>query len=327
MPPIPSPEPADPPRRVLVLVLPEVNLLDLAGPMQVFHAAAALGAPYQLACLAAERQVSSAQGLPLAGLAPLGEAGAGDLILVPGLDLAPYAAGEAALPPAVAGWLARAYAAGASIAAICTGAFVLGEAGLLDGRRCTTHWSAVAALQERYPAASVQDNVLYVHAGRITTSAGVATGIDMALALVERDLGPALAAQVARQLVVYVRRDSSQPQQSAYVRHRSHLHPGVHRAQEFMQANLTGPLGLAEIAAAAGMSVRSLSRAFRDATGLSPLAYQQALRLEQAANLLRDRALSIEEVAHQIGFADARHFRRLWQRRFGAPPSAAREAR
>ncbi|HEY1014937.1 MAG TPA: GlxA family transcriptional regulator [Herpetosiphonaceae bacterium] len=321
---MPDLDPPAPARRVLVLVLPEVNLLDLAGPMQVFHTAAALGAPYRLACLAAERQVTSAQGLPLAGLAPLGPAGAGDLILIPGLDLTPYAAGLRALPPEVPAWLNQAYDNGAQLAAICTGAFALGEAGLLDGRRCTTHWSAVAALRERYPAASVQDNVLYVHAGRITTSAGVATGIDMALALVEQDAGPALAARVARELVVYMRRDSSQPQQSIYVQYRSHLHPGVHRAQEFMAANPSGPPGLAEIAAAAGMSVRSLTRAFREATGLSPLAYQQLLRLEVAANLLRDRGLSIEEVAHRIGFADARHFRRLWSRRFGAPPSAAR---
>lgn len=315
---------AGPERRVIFLLLPGVNMLDLAGPMQAFHTAAQLGAGYRLLFRAAEPTVVSAQGLPIGPLEPLDAVNPGDLIVIAGLNLAPYASGAMVLGAAIPLWLDAAYQSGAALAAVCTGAFVLGEAGLLDGRRCTTHWASVDQLRERYPRASVLDDVLYVHDGRITTSAGIATGIDMALSLIEQEHGPLLTAQVARALVVYLRRDSSHSQSSVYLQYRSHLHPGLHRAQDYLIAHMAAPLALEDIAAAAQMSVRSLARAFRDVLGLTPIEYQQRLRLELAATLLHNPDLTIEAVAQQAGFADARHFRRLWGRRFGAPPSAAR---
>ena len=326
--PTPVPDPArarSAPRRVIFLLLPGVNMLDLAGPMQAFHAAASLGAGYHLAFWAAEPSVVSAQGLPIGPLAPLAPVESEDLVVIAGLNLAPYASGAMTLDPAIPLWLDAAYQAGATLAAVCTGAFVLGEAGLLDGRRCTTHWASVEDLRQRYPRASVLDDVLYVHDGRITTSAGIATGIDMALSLVEQEYGPLLTAQVARAMVVYLRRDSTHSQASIYLQYRSHIHPGVHRAQDHLIAHMAEPLALADIAAAAQMSVRSLARSFRAAIGLSPIEYQQQLRLELAATLLHNPDLTIDDIAQQVGFADARHFRRLWVRRFGAPPSASRD--
>lgn len=311
-------------RRVVFVLLPEVNLLDLAGPAQVFHAAAALGAPYTLAFCAAQADVASAQGLMLAQLTPLPAVDAGDVVIVPGLNLRPYATGAMNLAPAVSRWLVDATQAGAYLASVCTGAFVLGEAGLLDHRRCTTHWSAIDALRTRYPRAQVRDAVLFVHDRHITTSAGIAAGIDMALSLVEQDQGPLLVAQVARQLVVYLRRDGTQPQTSVYLQYRTHLHPGVHRVQDYLLNHLDVPVSLDDLAAVAQMSGRSLGRAFRDATGLTPIQYQQRLRLELAATLLHNPDLSIDAVAAKAGFADARHFRRLWNRQYGAPPSVRR---
>jgi transcriptional regulator GlxA family with amidase domain len=310
---------------VIFLVLPGVNMLDLAGPMQVFHVAATLGAGYTLRFWSLEPNVVSAQGMPIGPLEPLGPVDSTDLVVIAGLNLQPYASGAMTLHPAIPIWLDAAYRQGAHLAAVCTGAFVLGEIGLLDGRRCTTHWSSVDQLQLRYPAAKVLDDVLYMHDGRITTSAGIATGIDMALSLVEQAYGPALTAQVARALVVYLRRDSAHSQSSVYLQYRSHLHPGVHRAQDYLIAHMAEALTLDEIAAAAQMSVRSLARNFRVAIGLSPIEYQHQLRLELAATLLHNPDLTIEDVAQKIGFADSRHFRRLWSRRFGAPPSAYRE--
>jgi transcriptional regulator GlxA family with amidase domain len=221
-------------------------------------------------------------------------------------------------------WLAEAYQAGAYLASVCTGAFVLGEAGLLDGRRCTTHWEAVPLLRSRYPRAKVDEATLFVHDGRITTSAGIASGIDMALALIERAHGPLLTAQIARYLVVYLRRNGSHAQQSIYLDYRTHLHSGVHRAQDYLVASLTTPVSLTDLAAASQMSVRNLSRAFKEATGLTPLQYHQRLRLELGATLLDNPDLSIEAIAQRCGFDDARHFRRLWQRTFGTPPSRHR---
>lgn len=312
------------PRRIVFVVLPDVNLLDLAGPAQVFHAAAGMGAPYRVVFCASQPELGSAQGLTLAHLEPLPPVGEGEVVLVPGVHLHAQALDDTWIDPAVVRWIAEASRAGAHVASVCTGAFALGEAGLLDGRRCTTHWQAVPLLQSRYPRAMVEEAMLFVQDGRITTSAGIASGIDLALALVERAHGPLLAAQVARYLVVYLRRNGSHAQHSIYLDYRTHLHPGVHRAQDYLVASLTAPVSLTDVAAAARMSVRSLSRAFKEATGLTPLQYHQRLRLELGAALLSSPELSIEAIAERCGFDDARHFRRLWRRTFGAPPSHSR---
>jgi transcriptional regulator GlxA family with amidase domain len=312
------------PQRVVFLLLPNVNLLDLAGPAQVFSSAASMGAPYQVVFCANQPELTTAPGLVLADLAPLPVVGAGEIVLVPGIGLHADSLGDRLLNPTVGRWLNEAYLAGANLASVCTGAFVLGEAGLLDGRCCTTHWEAVPLLRSRYPRARVDEATLFVHDGPITTSAGIASGIDMALALVEREHGPLLAAQIARYLVVYLRRNGSHAQQSIYLDYRTHLHPGVHRAQDYLAASLTTPVSLSHLAATAEMSVRSLSRAFKEATGLTPLQYHHRLRLELGAALLDNPDLSIEAVAERCGFEDARQFRRLWQRTFGAPPSRRR---
>ncbi|GAT68202.1 araC family transcriptional regulator [Planomonospora sphaerica] len=310
--------------RVVVLVLPEVNLLDLGGPVQVFDAAAHLGAPYRVEYVAQAPEVESAQGLRFAGLGPLAEVGPQDLVLVPGHRLREPGPGRPLVPAEVADWLRAAHRAGARLASVCSGAAALGEAGLLDGRRCTTHWSLIEAMRERYPAARVQDAVLYVHDGPVSTSAGISTGLDLALSLVERDHGPALAAAVARQLVVYLRRSGTEPQVSAFLQHRAHLHPAVHRVQDHLAQHLGVPHTLAELAAVANLSPRGLSRAFTATVGITPLEYRQRLRLELAARLLAETGLTVEAVSARCGFRDVRHFRRLFTARYGMPPSASR---
>ncbi|MFC4072567.1 GlxA family transcriptional regulator [Actinoplanes subglobosus] len=310
--------------RVVVLVLPDVNLLDLGGPVQAFDAAAQLGAGYRLEFVAAEAgEVRSAQGLSLAGLGPLPVVGPGDLVLVPGPRLP---ASGPDLPEAAVTWIRDAVPSGARVASVCTGAALLAEAGLLDGRRCTTHWSLVDLMRSRYPRARVRDAVLFVHDGPISTSAGIAAGIDLALSLIEHDHGPALTAAVARDLVVYLRRDGSQRQVSPYLEHRGHLHAGVHRVQDHLAQHLDLPHTLDDLARLANLSPRGLSRAFTAATGCTPLEYHQRLRLDLAANLLAETTLTVEAVATRCGFRDARHFRRLYGARYGMPPSAARPA-
>ncbi len=301
-------------------------MLDLAGPAQVFHTATRLGASYQLLFCAHQEALLSAQGLVFAQLTLLMPVAPGALIIVPGISSEGRTPADILLTPAVRRWLQDAHQIGAHIASVCTGAFVLGEAGLLDGRRCTTYWALVPYLQARHPQAQVLDTVLFVHDRGVTTSAGVASGIDMALSFLEQNQGPLFTAQVARHLVVYLRRNGTQPQTSVYLEYRTHLHLGVHCVQDYLISRLTEPVSLQELAEIAHMSTRSLSRAFKGATGLTPVQYQQRLRLELAANLLRDRELTISEVAIKCGFEDARHFRRLWQRQFGSAPSAIRVA-
>ncbi|MEV7009708.1 GlxA family transcriptional regulator [Streptosporangium sp. NPDC051022] len=311
--------------RVVVLVLPEVNLLDLGGPVQVFDAAAGLGAGYRLEFVADAEEAVSAQGIRLAGLGALPPTGAGDLVLVPGPRLRSPGPGAPLVPGAVVEWLRAVRRSGARLASVCTGAAALGEAGLLDGRRCTTHWSLVEAMRRRYPAARVLDGVLYVHDGPVSTSAGISAGIDLALSLVERDHGPEITAAVARELVVYMRRDGSAAQISPFLQYRSHLHPAVHRVQDHLAQNLERPHTLTELAAVAHLSPRGLSRAFGAAIGMSPLEYRQRLRLERALTLLTETDLGVEGVAARCGFRDARHLRRLFAARYGMPPSAARK--
>ena len=309
-------------QQVIFLVLEGVELLDLAGPAQVFSIAASLGAPYSLHFCGNIGGVRAAQGLFLGQLEPLPSVSAHDLIVVAGVALDQL--NQPLLDVATRDWIIEAHALGTRIASICTGAFGLGEAGLLDGRRCTTHWFVIQDIQQRYPTARVMDNVLYVSDRGIVTSAGIASGIDMALSLVEQQHEPHLAALVARYLVVYLRRSGSQSQQSVYLEYRNHLHPGVHQVQNWLAEHAAESVSLAELAELAHTSVRSFSRAFKEATGLTPVQYQQRLRLELAAMLLQSD-LSIEAIAARCGFDDARHFRRLWQRHFGVSPAVTRE--
>jgi transcriptional regulator GlxA family with amidase domain len=307
---------------VIFLVLEGVELLDLAGPAQVFSMAASLGAPYSLHFCANHTGVRSAQGLFLGQLEPLPSVLVDDWVMVPGISRDNL--NSPLIDHATRQWLVEAYTNGTSIASICTGAIVLGEAGLLDGRRCTTHWLMVKHLQQTCPKARVLDGILYV-SDRGIVSAGIASGIDMTLSLVEQQHGPHLAAEIARYLVIYLRRNGSQSQQSVYLEYRNHLYPGVHQVQTWLAEHVSESVSLTDLAEIANMSTRNFSRAFKAATGLTPVQYQQRLRLEVAATLLESSDLSIEAIATRSGFDDARHFRRLWQRYFGAPPSATRK--
>lgn len=307
-------------RRVIFLLLPELEILDLAGPLQAFHEAIHAGAELQVRLGSPEPRVRTDQGLCLADLEPLPEPTADDLVVVPGLR---FAALEG-VGPRVLAWLREAHESGAQLASVCTGAFLLGRAGLLDGRQCTTHWSRVEDLQRRFPAARVLESRLFVHDGPVTTSAGIASGIDMALALLERRFGPLLVAAVAREMVVYLRRDGSHRQQSVYLDYRTHLHPGVHRVQDWLTAHPAERASLAELGRLAALSPRHLTRVFRQATGVSVQEFTTRLRLELARDLLHDPRLTIEALAARCGFASARQLRRLWKEVYGTSPGSAR---
>lgn len=295
---------------IVFFLVPGVHLLDLAGPAQAFSTAADFGHPYTLHYVAEQPQVPTAQGLPLVTRVDWPELGPEDLIVVPGwraLDLADAPAiGEPALRV-----LSDHHARGGTVASVCAGADALGRAGLLDGRRCTTHHDVQDDLARRYPRAVVVRDVLYTSDDRVVTSAGIASGIDLALHLVATRHGPAVAAQVARDMVVYARRNGNEPQASTMLRHRSHLDDTVHRAQDLLDTRFDQALRLPDLAAAVGVSERTLTRLFTRATGgLTPLRYQQALRLERAEHLI-SHGLTVDAAAHAVGFEDARMLRRL----------------
>lgn len=307
--------------RVIFLILPGVELLDLAGPLQVLHEAARhFGAAYELRLCSPCPEVPTDQGPTLVRLESLVAPQKGDLVFIPGgTELH-----RSQPAPEVLEWLWRSDRAGVRFYSICTGAFLLGNAGLLDGRECTTHWKFVETLEQRFPRARVLANRLFVSDGPVTSSAGIAAGIDMTLDLLEQEHGPLLAAKVARELVVYMRRDGHHSQHSVYLDFRGHLHQGIHALQDWLVAHPCEDRPLAELARTAGMSVRNLTRQFRAATGISIHDYLTRLKLERARDLMCDPSLTLEAVAEQCGLGEARRLRRLWKQTFGGTPSETR---
>jgi transcriptional regulator GlxA family with amidase domain len=211
------------------------------------------------------------------------------------------------------------------LASICTGAFILGEAGLLDGRRATTHWLFAKELQSRFPKTSVEVDRIFIADGQVWTSAGMTAGLDMALCLVERDVGPEKTRDAARTLVLHHRRAGGQSQHSALL-DLDAKSDRVQSALQFAKRNLNKPLSVEELANAASLSPRQFSRVFRAETGLSPAKAIENLRLEAARLLLEQGRLPIETVAIEAGFGDRERMRRSFVRSFGQTPQAIRNA-
>ncbi len=315
-------------KRVIVFVPDRVELFDLAGPVQVFHEAIAAAAPYQLEYVSTQSDIASEQSLAISRVQPLPhDAGPDDTIVIPGsATMREAACNRRSKIADVTAWLRASYANGARIASVCVGAFVLGAAGLLDERNVTTHWKYTDALRSAFPRARVAANRLYVFDGRIATSAGIASGVDLALAIVERDVGARAAANVAREMVVGMRRGGTQEQLSAYFDRRDHTYPEVHAAQDWLVEHPDEAFTIESLARVAGVSPRTLTRQFRLATGATIKTYATSLRLEHARSLLRDKTLTIDAVAERCGFADGRQLRRLWRVAYGQTPSEARGA-
>lgn len=295
--------------RIIFLLVPQLHLLDLAGPAQVFSTAADLGYGYQLGYVAEQEDVPTAQGVPVRAETAWPDLTAEDLVLVPGWR-SPTVRHHGQITSSTARRLSDHHQAGGTVASVCAGADALGRAGLLDGRRCTTHHDLQAELARRYPKATVVRDVLYVVDDRVVTSAGIASGIDLALHLVATRHGPGAAAQIAREMVVYARRNGDEQQESVMLRHRAHLSEVVHRIQDLIDSRFADNLPLADLAKASGVSERTLTRRFGTATGLTPLRYQQILRVERAEQLI-GKGATVEAAARAVGFQDARMLRRL----------------
>lgn len=225
--------------------------------------------------------------------------------------------------PGLIAYIRRAPLRSRRIASICTGAFVLAEAGLLDGRRASTHWHYARELQSRFPNVKVDSDRIFSNDGAIWTSAGMTAGIDLALALIEADLGPEAARSVARKLVVYHRRAGGQSQYSALLE----LEPKSDRIQlalDFAKRNLHTDLTVSVLADAAHLSPRQFSRAFRSETGQSPAKAIEKLRVETARLMMEQSQHSIDIVSRQTGFGDPDRMRRAFLRVFGQPPQVVR---
>ncbi|HEU5293351.1 MAG TPA: GlxA family transcriptional regulator [Burkholderiaceae bacterium] len=314
------------PRRVEIVAFAQVQLLDVTGPLQVFasandHAAAA-GAPppYRPLVVAAASPVVSSAGVALLA-APLPRANVPvDTLMVAGGH---RAVAQASRDAALLRWLRARAPLARRVGSVCSGTFVLGAAGLLDGKRVTTHWEVCEALARRFPSARVESEPIFVRDGALWTSAGVTAGIDMALAMVEDDLGHAVSIAVARDLVVFLKRPGSQAQFSATLATQHHG-GAFERLQAWMAGHLTSDLSVAVLAEHAGMSERSFVRHFRASTGQTPADSVQRLRVEAARQLLATTALPIKRVAQRCGFGSEETMRRALLRHTDATPAAYR---
>ncbi len=306
------------PHRVVALALPGVILLDLAAPTHLFGHLGGRRYRFELAAVA-PGPVSTSTGFEVVAPAGLDALRRADTVVVPGSDdVAPDTATAA---------LRRAHARGARVMSICTGAFALARAGLLDGRRATTHWAFAAELARRYPDVDVDPSVLYVDEGSVLTSAGVAAGLDLCLHVIRRDHGAAVAAEFARRTVVAPHRDGGQAQfvQRPVVESRP-LGDSLGPTREWAQGRLEQPLDVATLARHACMSPRTFARRFRSETGTTPAQWVLEQRTRAAQALLERTALAVEDVATRTGFGSAATLRTHFGRRLATTPSAYRRS-
>ena len=315
--------PPDVPRAVEILAFPGVQLLDVAGPLQVFATGNEIAAragrprPYAPAVVAGcGPGLATSAGLGLSVLPlPPPEAEVDTLIVAGG----PGVHAAAADPGRVA-WVRGRTGRARRTASVCTGAFLLAGAGVLDGRRAVTHWSHCAELSRRFPAVRVEPDPIFVRDGAVWTSAGVSAGIDLALALVEADLGAAAALAVARHLVVFLKRPGGQAQFSAALSLQA-ADARFGPLHAWIDAHLGDDLSLPVLAERAGMSERSLSRRYRAETGLTPARAVERLRVERARHLLCAGRLPVKRVAERCGFGSEETMRRSFLRLLAVAPA------
>jgi transcriptional regulator GlxA family with amidase domain len=307
---------------VAVLALDGVIGFDLTTPLEVFGRTRLPDGrtPYRVRVCAPAPEIDAGAFAVRApwGLEALTEA---DTVVVPGV-----ADPTAPIPGEALQALRRAAETGTRIASICVGAFVLAEAGLLDGLRATTHWVAAPLLAERYPAVEVDPDVLYVDNGQVLTSAGAAAGLDLCLHLIRRDHGSAVAADAARLSVMALEREGGQAQFIVQERPPTPRGSLLEPLLRWMEDNSGRDLTLDEIAAHAGMSTRTLNRRFREQTGTTPLQWLHRARVRRAQYLLETTAYPVDRIAAQVGFGSPTAFRDRFRRVAGTTPAAYRRA-
>ena len=306
------------PRTIGFLVYPDFQLLDATGPIATFEIAAryAPGA-YRLLFLSRDGGlVTSSSGMAVATMA---------LTDAPPLDTLIVAGGDGVKEPAncavTLAYVRDTAKTARRIASVCSGAYVLAEAGLLDGKRATTHWSRTKDFQKRYPAIRLEPDRIFVQDGQIWSSAGISAGIDLSLALVGADEGETLARRVAQQLVVYHRRPGGQSQFSALIDIKSRRFDTL---LAWAREHLAESLSVEQLADRAAMSPRNFARLFTAETGVTPAKAVERLRVEAARALLDSQPLQVEDVAVETGFGDPERMRRAFIRAFGQPPQALR---
>nr|WP_282103465.1 helix-turn-helix domain-containing protein [Halomonas getboli] len=303
-------------------MLPGQVPLDLVGPLQVLHAAQKQQDGIAIRYFGPRATLDWLGPLTLGGIEPLPEALEPlDMLLVPGQ----YRCGiDPDLQPGCVEWLRRQAGQATTLMGICSGSLLMAEAGLLNGRRCTTHHTLLERLRTLAPAARVQGDCIFIEDGPCLTSAGISTGIDTMLHWLTRRLGHRLALAVAREMVLYLRRSGHEPQLAGWLAGRNHVDERIHRLQDALCAGLKARWTLGEMADAAALSERQLRRRFVAVAGMSPGDYLTRLRLQLARQLMEETPWTLARIAEEVGLGDDRQLRRAWKRLEAGSPQAWR---
>jgi transcriptional regulator GlxA family with amidase domain len=312
-------------KRIAILALPGVQLLDVSGPLDVFAEAnnQAGRQVYDLVVVGPEREVRSSSGVRVLvdHLIGRGERRPFDTVLVAGRPNAT----EVQADERTLAWLRREARAARRFGSVCTGTFVLAEAGLLKNKRVTTHWAVAKELARRFPSLVVDADAIHVRDGKVRTAAGVTAGLDLAVALVQEDLGRELAMRVAAQLVMFFRRPGGQLQFSRHGDAAPSGRSALQEVQRWIAAEPAADHSVARLAGRVGMSVRHFSRLFRHEVGMTPARWVELARISAARTLMEEGRLTPKQVAGRCGFANADTLRRAFSRHLGVSPSEYRK--
>jgi transcriptional regulator GlxA family with amidase domain len=300
-------------KKIAFIIPPFVEILDLAGPLQVFTEAKFYGFEIELEFYAYTPETESNSGLAFGNVANYTEADLkeGDYIFMPRMsfeyvDSMPFRAEKDFF-----NWLKEQSNKKVLVCSVCNGAFALGCAGLLNDTECTTHWRRIEELQSKFPRAKVLTDVLFKKSNNIYTSAGISSGIDLALFILEELKGAFFTHKVARGLVVYYRRNDNHTQKSIYLDYRNHINPKIHEVQDHMINHLSADNSVEDLADLVAMSPRNLSRVFKEKTGTTIIEYLTLLRIEYAKKFINNPEYTIEYIASQCGFKSARQLQRI----------------
>ena len=311
-------------RRILVLAVDGALSVDIMGPVDVFaYAELQVPGSYRIDVVgpATDGHVTMSNGIRIA-VEPLPEPPPRhDTLLVAGGEGSRRAVDN----PVVVDWIARASLKARRTTSVCTGSYLLAATGLLDGHRATTHWAFCDGFRQRFPEVELDPEPVFIRDGDFWTSAGVTAGMDLALALVEDDLGAEVALTVARMMVVFLKRPGGQAQFSGALSAQQASRPALRELQSWIANHLDEDLSVAALAARANFSERSFARAFKAEVGQTPAAYVEMLRVERARALLEDGAESLEAVTRDAGFSSSEVLRRAFHRRLGVSPAAYRD--
>lgn len=314
------------PLRVVLLAYDGMNLLDLAGPLQALTTAnrdAAPGAPARYETMVASGEggaIVTSAGLPVGTIATATLRDVSiDTLIVPGGCVGE----DFAVPPALRDFIADRAGSVRRLCSVCTGAFLLAAAGQLEGRRVATHWAWLERLKARHPGLDVDADSIFIRDGNLWTSAGVSSGIDLTLALIEEDYGPRIAIDAARQMVVFMKRAGGQAQFSVTLAAQTQ-DQGFVELHAWMAANLASDLSVGQLAARAGMAPRTFARAYAAKVGRTPARTVALMRIEAACRALEESSLPLKSIAQRTGYGDEQNLRRAFQRQLVTSPAAHR---